>query len=86
MQQCFVNPANRILKRPVRECRFSHSTGCAIPVFRNGWTLQDASDPFIGEIFLTCPQGGMKAVVWTDLFQGAVMLAGVLTVLIAVRT
>ena len=29
-------------------------------------------------------QGGMKAVVWTDVFQGLVMFAGVIAVLIVV--
>lgn len=30
-------------------------------------------------------QGGLKAVIWVDAFQGIIMLAGILTILIKVR-
>lgn len=31
-----------------------------------------------------CPQGGIKAVIWTDVFQAAIMYAGMLAILIKV--
>ncbi len=30
-------------------------------------------------------QGGMKAVIWTDVFQGTVLVAGLVAILIAAR-
>lgn len=34
----------------------------------------------INTLFLICHQGGLKAVVWTDVFQSAVMVGGLITV------
>ena len=35
--------------------------------------------------YVCVPQGGMKAVIWTDVFQTFIMLAGMLAVVIQVR-
>lgn len=33
-------------------------------------------------LHVLCLQGGMKAVIWTDVFQGIVMLVGMTTIII----
>ena len=37
-------------------------------------------------LFLLLSQGGMKAVVWTDVFQSVVMIAGLLAIMIQVMS
>ena len=33
-------------------------------------------------LFLFCHQGGLKAVIWTDVFQSTIMVAGLIVVVI----
>lgn len=49
---------------------------CPVPLLCQG----EHCDPAVTGI--VCPQGGLKAVIWTDVFQTLVMLAGQVAVIV----
>lgn len=47
-----------------------------------GWNQQHCADLLCSKVSVVVFQGGLKAVIWTDVFQTVVMFAGQLAVIV----